>query len=369
MGDNTANTNVIASRRPDLRDRRGRRPAGGADRRARDGRRSDFGGTLGGSFTAHPKRDPVTGELHAVVYYWEWDHVQYVVVGTDGRVRRTVNVPVPGGPMVHDCAITGTLRRGARPARHLRPRDGRDRARRFPYAWNPDYGRASACCRAKATRDEIRWFEVEPCYVFHPLNAYDRGRAGRASTSSVTRGCSRRTTRGPNEGRRCSSAGRSTRRAAAPGEQLARRPRQEFPRHDERLIGRRHRYGYAATFDDAPPRPRSSSTTSTAGTSEVHDYGRTGVTLEPVFVPRSPRRRRGRRLGHGLRLRRRHRTQRRRDPRRAGLHRRRRSRRSTSPTACRSASTATGCRTSRRRRHGRPAPGRRTGLPPERRSP
>ena len=35
---------------------------------------SDFDGTLPGSFTAHPKRDPQTGELHAVVYYWEWDH-------------------------------------------------------------------------------------------------------------------------------------------------------------------------------------------------------------------------------------------------------------------------------------------------------
>ena len=34
--------------------------------------------------------------------------MQYVVVGTDGRVRRTVEIPVPGGPMVHDCAITET---------------------------------------------------------------------------------------------------------------------------------------------------------------------------------------------------------------------------------------------------------------------
>ena len=67
---------------------------------------SDFDGTLPGSFTAHPKRDPATGENHAVVYYWEWDYVQYVVVGTDGRVRKTVDIPVPGKPMVHDCAIT-----------------------------------------------------------------------------------------------------------------------------------------------------------------------------------------------------------------------------------------------------------------------
>src|SRR5438105_414917 len=33
---------------------------------------SDFGGTLPGGYTAHPKRDPETGELHAVSYFWGW---------------------------------------------------------------------------------------------------------------------------------------------------------------------------------------------------------------------------------------------------------------------------------------------------------
>ena len=50
------------------------------------------------AFTAHPKVDPDTGEMHAVVYAWpQWmDHVQYVVVGADGRVRRTRRHPGPG---------------------------------------------------------------------------------------------------------------------------------------------------------------------------------------------------------------------------------------------------------------------------------
>ena len=63
-------------------------------------------GALAEGYTAHPKLDPVTGELHAVSYLWAWDHLRYTVIDVDRRVRREVRVPVDGGPMVHDCAIT-----------------------------------------------------------------------------------------------------------------------------------------------------------------------------------------------------------------------------------------------------------------------
>jgi len=68
--------------------------------------RSNFGGTLPAGFTAHPKRDPKTDELWAAVYSPIANAIQVVVVGKDGRVRRTVDVPTPGSVMVHDCAIT-----------------------------------------------------------------------------------------------------------------------------------------------------------------------------------------------------------------------------------------------------------------------
>ena len=68
---------------------------------------SNFAGTLPQAFSAHPKRDPQTGELHVMAYWWGWgNQVQYLVVGTDGKVRRTVDIALPGGPMLHDCAIT-----------------------------------------------------------------------------------------------------------------------------------------------------------------------------------------------------------------------------------------------------------------------
>ena len=68
---------------------------------------SNFAGTLPQAFSAHPKRDPRTGELHVMAYWWGWgNQVQYLVVGVDGKVRRTVDIALPGGPMMHDCAIT-----------------------------------------------------------------------------------------------------------------------------------------------------------------------------------------------------------------------------------------------------------------------
>src|SRR5438045_7998073 len=67
----------------------------------------DLDGTLPGGYTAHPKRDPETGELHAISYFWGWGNkVQYSVIGTDGRVNKLVDVEVGGPISVHDMSLT-----------------------------------------------------------------------------------------------------------------------------------------------------------------------------------------------------------------------------------------------------------------------
>lgn len=67
----------------------------------------DFDGTLYGGYTAHPHRDPKTGELHAVSYSFARGRtVQYSVIGADGRARRTVDIAVHGSPMMHDFSLT-----------------------------------------------------------------------------------------------------------------------------------------------------------------------------------------------------------------------------------------------------------------------
>ena len=66
----------------------------------------DFSGTLPGGFAAHTKLDRRTGDLHAIAYFWAWDHVQHVVIGLGGPVTSTTNIAVTDGPMTHDFVLT-----------------------------------------------------------------------------------------------------------------------------------------------------------------------------------------------------------------------------------------------------------------------
>lgn len=254
--------------------------------------RSDFDGTLPGSFTAHPKRDPHTGELHAVVYFWEWDFLQYVVVATDGRVRHTVDIPVPGKPMVHDCALTET-----RVALFDLPchfdLDAAMTGAPFPYRWNESFAPRVGLLRRDGDASSVRWCELdEACYVFHPLNAYDEP-DGTAVIDVVRHPAVFATDhRGPNEGptrleRWVCDPTTGTVRSTVLSELS-----QEFPRLDERRTSRRHRYGYGAEFAPAPDGGLTFGnllkTDVEQRSTVLHDVGSGRFAMEPVFVPRTP---------------------------------------------------------------------------------
>ncbi|MBV8347482.1 MAG: carotenoid oxygenase family protein [Mycolicibacterium sp.] len=242
----------------------------------------DFDGTLTGGYTAHPKRDPDTGELHAVSYsMYRGNTVQYSVIGVDGRARRSVDITVAGSPMMHDFSLTErhvvfydlpvtfdaqqaaamTVPRGLRlPARLvLSALIGRVRIpdpisarqpgaklsdRRFPYSWDPKYPARVGVMPRDGGDADVRWFDVEPCYVFHPMNAYDDG-------DTIVLDVVRHPKMfdedrlGPNEGP--PTLDRWTVDLADGKVREARFDDhgQEFPRVDERLVGKRYRYGYA----------------------------------------------------------------------------------------------------------------------------
>lgn len=245
----------------------------------------DFDGTLFGGYTAHPHADPRTGELHAVSYsFTRGRTVQYSVIDTQGRARRTVDIEVGGSPMMHDFSLTDKYvviydlpvtfdavqvmptnvpRWLSLPARLvMQSLIGRVRlpspmatainrnqrpTNRMPYRWDDNYpARIGVMPREGGNRD-VRWFDIEPCYVYHPLNAYSEMRDGtEVLVLDVVRYARMfdRDLRGPGDSR--PTLDRWTVNLATgtvTSERRDDRP-QEFPRINETLLGGPHRYGY-----------------------------------------------------------------------------------------------------------------------------
>lgn len=206
---------------------------------------SSLGGTLPMAFSAHPKRDPKSGELHVMTYYWGWgNQVQYLLVGTDGRVRKHVDIPLPGGPMLHDMAITEKYAL-VFDLPCIFNLDAAMKGASLPYYWDHDYEARIGFMPLDGGANDIKWVTIDPCYVFHPMNAYDDG-------DEVVLDAARhpkmfdRERRGPSEGDPVLTRWRLNPSTGAAKEETVNDRPQEFPRINESLIGRSYRYGYSA---------------------------------------------------------------------------------------------------------------------------
>ena len=246
----------------------------------------DFGGTLDGSFTAHTHEDPATGDRHGVTYSWAWDHIRHVIVGADGRVRREDRISVPDAPMVHDCAITERwVVLLDLPVTFSMEMAGA--GRRLPYGWNPDHAPRVGLAPLDGPPEDVRWFDAPSCFVFHPLNAYDDG--DRVVLDVVRHPKMFATMlNGPYEGLPWLERWTLDLTRGTLATDVLDDRGQEFPRLDERLTGRPYRYGYGAAFGEGVAHGPALRHDLVAGTTEVHDFGPGRVTLEPVFVPRTP---------------------------------------------------------------------------------
>lgn len=123
--------------------------------------------------SAHTKVDEKTGELLFFNYSKTAPHMQYGVVGADNKLKHLVPITLPGHRLPHDMAFTTNysilndlplfwedelLPRGIHAARFHPKMKSR-------FGIIPRFG---------ADKD-IRWFEAEPTYVLHFLNAWEEG--------------------------------------------------------------------------------------------------------------------------------------------------------------------------------------------------
>jgi carotenoid cleavage dioxygenase len=252
----------------------------------------DFDGTLPGGYTAHPKRDPETGELHAVSYYFGWGNkVQYSVIAPDGRVRRTVDIEVGASPMLHDMSLTERFA-VIYDLPVVFQMDAAMEGNTFPYAWDPDYQARIGLLPREGDADDVRWFEVEPCYVFHPLNAYDDGDRVVLDVVRHPRMFDKNRL-GPDEGKPTLDRWTVDLTAGKVLEERLDDRGQEFPRVDERLVGRRHRYGYASGVVEGEDKHLDFGSNAllkhdlVAGSTAVREF-RSGAAGEFVMAPSAP---------------------------------------------------------------------------------
>ncbi|EGD53877.1 carotenoid oxygenase family protein [Gordonia neofelifaecis] len=283
----------------------------------------DFDGTVRGGYTAHPLEDPVTCELHAVSYHFGMgDKVRYSVIGTDGRLRRHVDITVGGSPMMHafsltestvvvydlpvtfdaEAATTATVPRGVRPLARLamsalvgrvptphaiasRLPPGRPGA--LPYRWDPDYRARVGLMPREGDDADVVWIDVDPCYVYHPLNAHDVVGGVVVDLVVHDRTFDRDRT-GPSEGRQHLERWTIDRERRTCRRERLWDAAVEFPRMDDRFTGRAHDSGWLVGSEDGGMFGSLLARVAASGGGPVVRRFADGVTLgEFTFVPRA----------------------------------------------------------------------------------
>ncbi|MCZ6868587.1 MAG: carotenoid oxygenase family protein [Gammaproteobacteria bacterium] len=249
-------------------------------------KREDFGGPLPAGMIAHPKWDKVSGEMHTIAYHFEPPYLRYHVVDADGVLVRTQEIDVAGPVMVHDFVITHThvvffdlpvvFNMEAAMGGH-----------QLTYVWDELY---TPRVGFKSRHDDspVTWCEVDACYVFHPLNAFDDGHhivIDFVRHPSMFREC----VVGPREGTPQLYRWVINTRTGRVVEDCLDERGQEFPRADDRLTGAEHRFGYAISAngenDDGYGGRHVLKHDLTKGTTREHDFGPGHHASEMVFIP------------------------------------------------------------------------------------
>lgn len=249
-----------------------------------------YNGQLASAFTAHPKVDPVTGEMMFFGYaIAQPPYLKYSVVSATGELLRTVPIDLPTPVMMHDFAITEhytifmDLPLTFRPERMQQGQPllmfERDLPSRFGIV--PRHGDNS----------DIRWFETSACFIFHLLNAYEQGDevvliACRMSSTNIVP--TSQANPEPNAGIPRLYQWRFNLKTGQISEQMLDEIPSEFPRVNETFLGRKTRYGYTAKMANHPM-PLFEGVIKyhlEQGTSETHQFAPGCYGGEAVFAPR-----------------------------------------------------------------------------------
>lgn len=252
--------------------------------------RSDLRGVLEFGFTGHHKIDPVDGDVHAIVYNQALaGDALYVRLSREGTLLNQIRVPLTGATQIHDMSIT---------ARYAVIFDLNvvfdpsiaDKTT-LPIRWDGDKPGRVGIVPKGGTSADVRWFEVDPCYVYHPMNAYETPEGDVVIDVSRYERASEEDLYGPlgdslpTIDRWTFSMSGNTARGRQ--ERLSARAL-DFPKVSPLVQGRDYRYGYTvlATLD---PSFEGAIKLDLKTGSEEHQAFDGGVASELTFIPRPGR--------------------------------------------------------------------------------
>jgi carotenoid cleavage dioxygenase len=246
-----------------------------------------FYGNSNEGFTAHPKIDPDTNEMHAMCYDYanNFDTVNYVVIDQNGSHKKTQSIPFESRSMMHECAITKNymlvfdlsvvfdlykLGRGY-----------------FPFSWDDNHQSRIGLLSRNGDSNEVKWFEIDRTYFFHTFNAHEDANGNVIVTAAAYGRLFDTDWNGPftESPPQLTKWELNTKSGQAISTKLDDRS-VEFPRINPSLVGKSNQYAYALASSN-PKEPDFNEVVKydfKNDTSEVYEYGFGKFGAEPVFV-------------------------------------------------------------------------------------
>jgi carotenoid cleavage dioxygenase len=126
-----------------------------------------------GGISAHTKVDQRSGELLMFGYSTQAPYLHYGVLDAAGELVHATPIELPGPRLPHDMAFTERFAIFNDCPLFWDP----DLIARGVYAarFHPDLPTRFAIVPRRGRADDVRWFEAEPTYVLHWINAYEDG--------------------------------------------------------------------------------------------------------------------------------------------------------------------------------------------------
>jgi len=131
----------------------------------------DFDGALRRPMSAHPKLDPVSGEMFFTSYSPGTPFVTYHVVDASGALTTTVEVEIEHASMMHDFQITESHALLFDFPIHF---DFDALSMGFPFRWVPHAPSRIGVLPRDGSSGAPTWIDVEQCFMFHSFNAFEQ---------------------------------------------------------------------------------------------------------------------------------------------------------------------------------------------------